>query len=290
MANRHWIISIIILWASPFTANCAEPKEKIPIDVDVVYAKAGGKELKLDLSRPASGKGPFPAVVCLHGGGWRMGNKRDVRSWLRFFASQGYVAASVGYRLAPDFKFPAQIEDAKTAVRFLRANARKYGIDEKRFAAVGWSAGGHLACLLGLTAKKAGFDGKEFPSESSQVEAVVDFFGPTDLAGFANDDTAQRGMLGPFIGAKFSENPAAHKKASPIAYVSKDAPPFLIFHGTKDGIVPIQQSRRLAAKLKDVGVPVKLVEVPGEGHGWNGPAGRETTAETIRFLNEKLKK
>src|SRR5262249_4168776 len=145
----------------------AEPKSKIPVETDIVYAKVGDKELKLDLARPPEGKGPFPVVVLFHGGGWRMGNKRDVRGWLPFLAEHGYVEASVGYRLAPDYTFPAQIEDAKTAVRFLQANAEKYGIDKERFAAMGWSAGGHVSCLLGLTGEKAGFEGKEYSKESS---------------------------------------------------------------------------------------------------------------------------
>ena len=265
-------------------------QSKPRIEVEVVYGKAGDKELKLDLARPSEGKGPFPAVVCVHGGGWRMGNKRDMRPWVEFLAKEGFVAASVGYRLAPDYTFPSQIEDCKTAVRFLRANAEKYSIDKERFGAIGYSAGGHLVCLLALTDEKAGFEGKVHPKESSKIQAVVDYYGPTDLAGFGKDDTAQRGMLGPFIGAKFADNPSAHKKASPINYVSKNAPPFLIFHGTKDLTVPIDQSRQLANKLKDVGVEARFVEVPGEGHGWNGRASVDTTSETLKFLNEKLKK
>jgi acetyl esterase/lipase len=289
MPIRCWFVALFGLLFAPLSF-AAEPKSKIPIETDIVYAKVGDRELKLDLSTPTEGKGPFPVVVCFHGGGWRMGNKRDVRSWLPFLAEHGYIAVSVGYRLAPDFTFPAQIEDAKTAIRFLRANAEKYGIDKERVAAMGWSAGGHLSCLLGLTDEKAGFEGKQYTKESSRVQAVVDYFGPTDLAGFAKDATAQRGMLGPLIGAKFDENPMAHERASPMKYVSKAAPPLLIFHGTKDLTVPIEQSRHLAAKLKDVGVSVKLVEVPGEGHGWNGSAGVETTEETIKFLDAKLKK
>ena len=125
------------------------------------------------------------------------------------------MAASVGYRLVPDYTFPAQIEDAKTAVRFLRANAAKYGIDKDRFAALGYSAGGHLACLLGLADETCGFEGKGCPEESSRVQAVVDYFGPTDLTGFAKDASAQRGIFGPLIGAKYPENPKAHERASP---------------------------------------------------------------------------
>jgi acetyl esterase/lipase len=267
----------------------AQPKPKV--EPDVIYAKAGDRELKLDLARPAVGEGPFPCVVCLHGGGWRLGTRRDLRGWTEFLAERGYVAASVGYRLAPDATFPAQIEDAKTAVRFLRAHADKYHIDKNRFAALGYSAGGHLACLLGLTDAACGFDGTECPGQSSRVQAVVDYFGPTDLAGFAGDASAQRGMIGPFIGAQYSDNPAAHERASPVKYVTKNAPSFLILHGTKDGIVPIEQSRELAERMREAGVSYRLVEVPDEGHGWgSGRAGAITTEETIRFLDAKLKK
>src|SRR3954452_9604777 len=111
-----------------------QPKPKL--NLDVVYAKAGDRELKLDLAVPTDGDGPFPCVVCLHGGGWRLGKKRDVRSWTCFLACCGYMAASVGYRLAPGATFPAQIEDVKTAVRFLRTNAEKYHIDKDRFGAL----------------------------------------------------------------------------------------------------------------------------------------------------------
>lgn len=285
--RTHVLIAAVVLSAStPFLNAQSKPR----IETDIVYGKVGDKELKLDLARPVEGKGPFATVVCVHGGGWRMGNKRDMRPWLEFLANEGFVAASIGYRLAPDYTFPSQIEDCKTAVRFLRATADKYSIDKNRFGAIGYSAGGHLVCLLGLTDEKAGFEGKEHDKESSKVQAVVDYYGPTDLSGFGNDDTAQRGMLGPLIGAKFNENPSAHEKASPIKYISKKAPPFLIFHGTKDLTVPIDQSRQLANKLKDVGVDTKLVEVRGEGHGWNGSASVDTTTETLKFLNEKLKK
>ena len=278
-----------------FGCALAQPirgQEKPSTDIDVVYGKAGERALKLDIARPSAdkGKGPFPTVVCVHGGGWRMGDKGDLREWIQLLAREGYVAASVGYRLAPDHVFPAQLEDCKTAIRFLRANADKYAIDKDKVAAMGYSAGGHLVCLLGLTDAKSGFDGKEHPGESSRVRAVIDYFGPTDLPAFGADDSAQRSMIGPFIGAKYADKPTAHESASPVTYVRKDAPPFLIFHGTKDWMVPIDQSRGLAKKLKDVGVAVKLVEVPGEGHGWGGKALRETTKETLTFLAEQLKK
>jgi acetyl esterase/lipase len=282
--------SLLAGLAALFITGAARAQTKDGIERDIVYTKVGDRELKLDLARPTEGTRPFPCVVCVHGGGWRMGNKRDVRTWLSFLAREGYVAASIGYRLAPDDRFPAQIEDCKTAVRFLRANADKYGIEKERFGALGYSAGGHLVCLLGVTDESAGFDGTAYPKESSKVQAVVDYFGPTDLSRFAKDDSAQRSVLAPLLGMKYADKPSVYEKASPINHVTKCAPPFLIFHGTKDGIVPIEQSRRLAEKLKDVQVPVKLVEVPDEGHGWDGLVNGQTTRETLKFLNETLKK
>lgn len=281
--RMRWALTLL-LFTPPAAAG-----PKVTTAYDVVYARVGDRELKLDLARPDA-PGPHPAVVVLHGGGWRMGNKKELRPWVEALAARGYVAASVGYRLAPDHVFPAQIEDCKTAVRFLRTNAAAYGIDTDRVAAMGFSAGGHLAALLGLTDAAAGFDGNLYPKESSRVQAVVDYFGPTDLAGFGTDDAAQRSMLGPLIGAKFADKPEAHERASPVKYVAKGAPPFLIFHGTKDWVVPVEQSRALATKLKDVGTAVQLVEVPGEGHGWVGPAGTGTTRQTFDFLAEVLKK
>ncbi|WP_020474260.1 alpha/beta hydrolase [Zavarzinella formosa] len=260
------------------------------IETNIVYGKAGDRELKLDMAVPPVGKGPFPVVVCVHGGGWRMGNRKDMHPWLPVLAERGFVAVSVGYRLAPDYQFPSQIEDCKTAVRFLRANAEKYHIRKDRFGVMGYSAGGHLVALMGLTDAKDGFEGKQYPEESSIVQCVVDYFGPTDLAAFGKDDTAQRSMLSPLMGGSYKEKAADHDKASPITHVKKDAPPFLIFHGTKDWIVPIEQSRMLADKLKKAGANVTYVEVPDESHGWTGKAGKETTSKTIEFLKDYLMK
>jgi len=275
---------VFCLIAAP--AFAAEPK----IQTDIVYGKAGERELKLDMAVPAKGAGPFPVIVCVHGGGWRLGNKRDYHGWLPMLAEEGYVAVSVGYRLAPDHCFPCQIEDCKTAVRFLRANADKYKINKDRVGAFGYSAGGHLVSLMGLTDAKSGFEGKQHPDESSRVQCVVDFFGPTDLAAWAKDDGVQRALLGPLMGGPYKEKAADHDKASPINHVTKDAPPFLIFHGAKDFIVPVDQSRKFADKLKAAGAPVTYVEVKDEGHGWAGPKAADTTEKTLAFFKQHLKK
>lgn len=285
MRTLSLIVGLLLLWAAPSPAQ-TKPK----IERDIVYRTVGTTDVKLDVARPTEGKGPFPVVLCVHGGAWRMGNKRDMHDWLDVLARQGYVAISVGYRLAPEHVFPAQIEDCKTAVRFVRANAERFGIDKNRVGVLGYSAGGHLVSLLGLTDAKAGFDGTEYAKESSAVQAVVDYFGPKDLAAYAKDDTAQRSTLGPLLGAKYTEKPALHNAASPIQHVKKGSPPWLLFHGTKDWLVDIEQTRAFAKKLKDVDANVTFVEVPGEGHGWTGATLRDTTRQTIEFFAAHLKK
>lgn len=280
-------LRILLILLIGTTTAWAQSKGKV--ETDIVYGKAGDRELKLDLCRP-EGTGPHPCVVCVHGGGWRMGNKRDLRNWLELLAGRGYLAVSVGYRLSPDHIFPAQIEDCKTAVRYLRSHAEKYQLDRNRIGAMGYSAGGHLVLLMGLTDAKSGFEGRLYPDQSSNVTCVVDYFGPTDFAAYKDDDSAQRSMIGPFLGGKFTEKPEVHKKASPIEYVRKEVPPILIFHGTKDWVVPIEQSRNLKAKLSQAGASVELIEVPNEGHGWEGKPLRTTTDATLDFFNKHLKK
>lgn len=274
---------ILCLLGSPVFAE-------VKIETDIVYGKVGTRELKLDMAVPPVGDGPFPVVVCVHGGAWRLGNKRDLQPWLLMLAERGFAAVSVGYRLAPDFKFPSQIEDCKTAVRFLKSNADKFKLRKDRVGVLGYSAGGHLVALLGLTDAKSGFEGKEYERESSDVQCVVDFFGPTDLAVYGKDEAAQRAMLAPLIGGPYAEKPADHDNASPINHVRKDAPPFLIFHGGKDPIVPVDQSRLFAEKMKKIGAKVTYVEFADEGHGWSGKPARDSTLKTLDFLNEHLKK
>ncbi|MCE9564575.1 MAG: alpha/beta hydrolase [Planctomycetes bacterium] len=158
------------------------PKAETKTEKGLIFATAGKTELKLDLTMPKEGDGPFPAVVVIHGGGWSAGDRGQGAFIAELQAQAGYVAATIDYRLAPAHRFPAQIEDCKASVRWLRANAKKYKIDPERIGAIGFSAGGHLACLLGTTTKDDGFDGDGGSAEqSSAVRAVVSVAGPTDL-------------------------------------------------------------------------------------------------------------
>ncbi|MFM8272122.1 MAG: alpha/beta hydrolase fold domain-containing protein, partial [Gemmata sp.] len=164
----------------------------VKLQRDVLYDTVAGEKLYLDVARPEEG-GPYPCVVLFHGGAWITGSRKELSvgpkgrdgktgpSLIEQVAAKGYVVASVGYRLAPKHVFPAQIQDARSAVRFLRANAKDYGADRDKFAAGGFSAGAHLSLLLGLADRVEGWDTASNLKESSKVQCVVDFFGPTDL-------------------------------------------------------------------------------------------------------------
>lgn len=278
----------------------AADKPALVIQRNVNYATVGGEKLYLDVVAPLGG-GPYPCVVCYHGGGWRGGSRKDLstgekdktgkvgRSILEAIAAEGYVAVSAGYRLAPKAQFPAQIEDAKTAIRYLRENAKRYDIDPTRVGAAGFSAGGHLALLAGLADKSAGLEGSLFAEQSSAVKCVVSFFGPTDLSLYATTPGIEDAFMVPLLGKECKLDGTIYRRASPIEYATKTAPPVLMIHGTFDIVVPIIHSERLQKKLKDAGATAELVTVPGAGHGWNGATMAKTTRDALTFLDEHLK-
>jgi acetyl esterase/lipase len=299
--KKHLVLfaACLLLLAVPARLRAEKPKATLRVERGLGYGKGGDRDLKLDLAMPKNGAGPWAAIVCVHGGGWRGGDRKDLarpikelgkRSFIEYFAGKGYVAVTVSYRLAPKVKFPAQIEDCKAAVRWLRANAKKFKIDPDHIGAVGFSAGGHLVSLLGTADKKAGFEGKGGnPDQSSRVQAVVNFFGPTNFITKDWSEDVEKTFLIPFLGATYKDKPELYKLVSPIHYVSKDDPPFLFFHGSKDGLVGVRHSRELAAKLRKAGVPAKVIELEGEGHGWGGQKLVETVDQTVAFFDKTLK-
>jgi acetyl esterase/lipase len=258
---------------------------------DLEYGKASGRAMRLDLYLPEKGDKPLPLIIWIHGGAWMGGSKDGPSPALRFTA-KGWAVAQVGYRLSQEAKFPAQIQDCKAAVRWLRANAAQYHLDPNKFAAWGSSAGGHLVALLGTSGGVAELEGDDNDlKESSRVQAVVDWFGPTDFLhiGDAESDiqhTAPDSPESKLIGGPLLENKDMAAKASPITYVSKDAPPFLIMHGDRDRTVPFNQSELLYAALKKAGVDVTLVPMKGAGHGFGG---LEAITPVQEFLSRCVK-
>ena len=215
---------------------------------------------------PANGyQTKLPLVIWIHGGAFLVGSKDDTVPLE--LLPQGYAVASIGYRVSSDAKFPAQVEDCKAAIRWLRANAARFALDPERFAIFGESAGGYLAAMLGTTGDVKEFDVGENLEQTSRVQAVIDFYGPTD---FLQNTFAVASAKTPealLIGGPILDNKDKAAKANPIAYVTRDDPPFLLVHGDADKSVPFNQSELLEAALKKANVPVTFHAVKAGGHG-----------------------
>ena len=267
------------------------PAEQIEVREGITYAQPRGTILNLDMASPKIGDGPYPAVVCLFGGGWISGSRAGMRERIRYIAAHGYVAVAPSYRLAPEHSFPAAVADVRECVRWLRRHAREYNIDPQHIGAMGLSAGGHLACMIGLTADTDRF-GEDYVAEqgaSARVQAVVNFFGPGNMASKDWSALAVRKYLVPFLGGTAEEHPDDYRKASPITYISSDDPPILTFQGDQDRTVPISLSVELHERLTQAGVAEELVIVEGQGHGWREPHRSRTRRQMINFLDTHLK-
>lgn len=254
---------------------------------DLLYVPNGTARQTLDLYVPSEGTGPWPVIVWVHGGGWQNGSKEQCLPLRAGFVDKGYAVASVNYRLSGDAVFPAQIEDCKAAIRWLRAHAAEYRLDGAHFAGWGGSAGGHLVALLGTSGDVKEFDRGENLEQSSRVQVVCDFFGPSDLAVMVGTPGYERHALADspeskLIGGIPTQVPEKAAAASPVTYVSPDDPPFLIVHGEKDPVVPADQSVRLQAALEKAGVKSQLIVIPGAKHGgpeFSTPAIQKTITE-----------
>jgi acetyl esterase/lipase len=247
---------------------------------NVEFTQSGQRPLRMNILRPKIlPEKQMPGLVWIHGGAWLEGNKEQGIELLLPFASQGYLCASIEYRLSYEAIFPAQIEDCKCAIRFLRAHAKEFHLNSDRIGVWGQSAGGHLAALLGTTDRVKELEGKGgWENFSSRVQAVCDWFGPTDFLRI--NDFPRKISHSPadapealLIGGLVEENREKAAKANPIAYITKDAPPFAIFHADDDFIVPLNQSQLLFEVLEQAGVEVSLEIVKGGGHGkkFNSP-------------------
>jgi acetyl esterase/lipase len=245
---------------------------EVEIVRDVVYAQLGGRDLTLDLYWHPGADEPEPLVVWIHGGAWMSGDKTWMPPVL-YLLDKGFAMTSIDYRLSQEALFPAQIEDCKAAIRWLRANAARYNLDPDRVGVWGESAGGHLAALLGTAGDVTAWDQQGGSREhSSRVQAVCDWFGPSDLlqmgvmkSGF--DHNAVDAPEALLIGGPVQENKEKAKQANPITYITPAAPPFFIMHGEQDDVVPPGQSELLHRALVEAGLDSTLMIIPGMGHG-----------------------
>ncbi len=277
--------------APPTTAPQPEiPSQNAPVSIqqNVPYGTIDGHPLLLDIYTPGELSSIWrPAVVLIHGGTWSGGDKATMRGMASFLARSGFVAFAVDYRLfnGKENLWPAQLDDVQRTVRWIRANAAKYGINPDNIGAFGHSAGAQLAALLGMEATRDNSD-PLLARYSSRVQAVVDVSGPTD---FTTDHDADRdAFFASFLGGTFAQHSEVWRDASPVFHVAKNNAPFLIFHGTLDTEVPITQSQELADKLKQAGVPVKFVKVK-DAHTFESPEVRRQLAfESEAFFSQYL--
>jgi len=258
---------------------------------NLFYVTKGHPRQTLDLYLPQTGQN-WPLLIWVHGGAFRTGSKKHQVP--RSYFAEGYAVASINYRLSQHALFPAQIQDCKAAVRWLRANAERFGFDPDRIGVWGASAGGHLVAMLGTTGETESFEIGENLHVSSRVSAVADYFGPTDFCQMdahslpegMGHDTADS-PESELVGGPIQENKDRVAQANPITYITPNAPPFLIVHGDQDPLVPHHQSRLLEEALKRAGVPVQFYTVKGGGHGgFTDPMVPELTKA---FLSKHLR-
>ena len=241
---------------------------------DIEYVRRGERGLKIQLLQPRGASGPYPLLVYVQGSAWQSQNLYMNIPQLAGFARRGYVVASVEYRPSSVAVFPAQLQDVKAAIRYLKTNATKYNLDPQRVAVWGDSSGGHMAAMVGVSEGVAEFNTPEYSAESSRVKAVVDFYGPTDIIQMSKfpsimDHDAADSPESMLVGGPLQENSGKAAQANPINYISgrKTLPPFLIMHGDRDELVPFNQSILLYEALLADRQDVTFYKVKGAGHG-----------------------
>jgi acetyl esterase/lipase len=285
---------VAVLWGGP--PAVAQDAKTLVIPDTVVwepgieYTNTDGQHLQLNLARPKSGEGPFPAVICIHGGGFRAGHRDGYNTLCLRLAERGYVALTVSYRLAPKYQFPAAVHDVKAAVRWLRANAEKYRVDPQRIGVTGGSAGGHLAQFLGVTAGIRQFEGEGgHPGQSSAVACVVNVYGPSDFTQSYGKSVDAAEVLPLFLGGNVQQERRRHILASPLYWVTPEAAPTLCIHGTEDKYVAHEQAVWLIDRLQAAEVPAELLTLPGAGHGFKGDDAQKADAALFAYFDKQLK-
>jgi acetyl esterase/lipase len=263
--------------------------ENVLFEKNIEYANPDGQHLQLNLARPKDGSGPSPAVLCIHGGGFRAGTRDSYDKLCVTLARHGLLAATITYRLAPKYQFPTAVHDCKAAVRWLRLNAPKYRIDPERIGVTGSSAGGHLAQFLGVTARVPEYEGDQNPGASSAVACVVNVYGPSDFTKSYGKSVDAHEVLPLWLGGNLEQARLRHVQASPLNWVTPDAAPTLLIHGTEDKYVAYEQAVWMSERLTACGVPARLITMEGAGHGFKGVDAEQAETASISFFEETLK-
>lgn len=283
-------LAALVALVSPASAQ-KDPMvpDTVVYEKNVEYSNPDNQHLQLNIAKP-KGDGPFPCVVCIHGGGFRAGSRDGYNAQIVRLAAQGYVAVTVSYRLAPKYPFPAAIHDTKAAVRFLRANAKKYGIDPDRIGVTGQSAGGTLAQMLGVTAGVKEFEGDGGNAEqSSAVKCVVNVYGANDFTKSYGKSVDAAQVLPLYLGGDLEKARPAHIRSSPLYWVTPTAVPTLCIHGTEDKYVHVEQAELLVEKLKATGIAVELLKLEGAGHGFKGVDAETAEKAMVAYFDKHLK-
>jgi acetyl esterase/lipase len=280
----------VLMSSLPVRAADIKVPDTVIFEQGVEYSNPDDQHLQLDIARPKDGAGPFPAVLCIHGGGFRAGNRQSYDALCIKLAERGYVAATMTYRLAPKYQFPAAVHDTKAAVRWLRANAAKYHIDPQRIGTTGGSAGGHLAQFLGVTQDVPQFEGTGGnPEQSSHVACVVNVYGPSDFTKSYGKSVDAAEVLPLWLGGNLQQEYRRHIVASPLYWVTPDAAPTLCIHGTEDKYVAYEQATWIVDKMKAATVEVELLTLEGAGHGFKGADAERAEHALIDFFDRHLK-
>jgi acetyl esterase/lipase len=288
---RAALAAVALLAPAAFAQKPPAVPDDVAFEAGVEYANPDGQHLQLDIARPKTGDGPFPAVICIHGGGFRAGKREGYDGLCIKLAQKGYVAMTVTYRLAPKYPFPAAVHDTKAAVRWARANADKYKIDPVRIGVTGGSAGGHLAQFLGVTDGVKEFEGDGGNADrSSRVACVVNVYGPSDFTKSYGKSVDAAEVLPLWLGGNLETARKTHVRASPLNWVTPNAAPTLCIHGTEDKYVAHEQAVWLTDRLKAAGVEAELLTLEGAGHGFKGKDAETAEKALIAFFDRQLKK
>jgi acetyl esterase/lipase len=296
---RPWLLvgfaSTALFLLPSVSLHAADVGKDVVFEQGIEYSNPDNQHLQLNLARPsdaalAATAEKLPAVVCIHGGGFRAGERNRWNDLCKKLAARGYVAVTVTYRLAPKYQFPAAVYDVKAAVRWLKTHADKFHIDPERIASLGDSAGGHLAQFLGVTGDVPQFEGETAPGGvSSRVACVVNYYGPSDFTKSYGKSVDAAEVLPLFLGGDLEHARHRHIIASPINWVTPDAAPTLLLHGTQDQYVNYEQAIWMRDRLKSADVEVELVSFEGAKHGFGGQDAQRAEQAALEFLDRHLK-